>query len=210
MDKHARDPLQRPTKNKGLASIPLASDVLVASASRRFVAYLLDMAFILPLTWYGSFPLATLLFATKNSPPLQLFTLAFFLTWGLYVTLSNAAPTRATIGQGLMRIYVATVFGNTLSPFTALGRFVVFSAPMLCVMIGGMGEIAHFIPITLAPESSAAASYPISNELLYTLLIIPLALQVLMIWPMLSGKYSRVLWDRLFHSCVLRATPRTL
>ena len=207
MDKPEHDPLQRPARNKGMAPLPLASDVLLASAARRLIAFVIDMMIITALVWYGVFPLAMRLLPAERHNPLQLFTLLFFLSWGLYVALCNASPLRATPGQGLMRVYVATVFGGTISFIAAIGRFIVFSAPALCMMMFGAGEILHLLPVGFSSDATLDMSYSSFSELFY---IIPVLVQFLMIWPMLNGNYNRVLWDRLFHSCVLRSTPRTI
>ncbi len=205
-NKPERDSLQRPSRTGNAGSLPLASDILVASAARRLLAFMIDMAIITALVWYA-FPKAATFFSLSPHQPMPSLPLWFFLTWGTYVALWNASSLRATPGQGLMRIYVADIFGGTLSPVAAIGRFIVFSTPTLIMLIFGSGEILHVIPGNFSTDSSLDMSYSSLSELFY---IVPVLLQFLMVWPMLNGNYNRVLWDRLFHSCVLRCTPRSL
>lgn len=207
MEKHAPDPLQRPSLTSSTASLPFASEVLMASAARRFAACIIDLLLVIMLVYWVALPLAAEFLPYEHRRISQLSILLFFLTWGTYATISNATILRATPGQMIMRIYVATLFGNTISPFASIGRFIIFSAPTLCMIVLGANEVLQILPPGFSSNATLDMTYSSLSELFY---IIPVLVQFLMIWPMLRGNYSRVLWDRLFHTCVLRTNLRNL
>jgi uncharacterized RDD family membrane protein YckC len=205
------DPLNRPEKQANKALLLLASDVLVASTARRLAAFIIDACIILILALTAVFPMLMHLFPPlQNSEILRLVTFSLFGVWGIYVVTFNASPLRATVGQLLLSIQVCTVFGGTLSVFAAIGRFIVCTAPVMCLLVVGVGEIIAVLPKQWRGNHLYALMHNTDNEMLYTLLMVPALMQFILIWPLLTSNYTRVLWDKLFHSCVLlRAIRKT-
>jgi hypothetical protein len=67
----------------------------------------------------------------------------------------------------------------------------------------GTEEIIALIPDAWRNEHFTDVQHSRNNEMLYTYLMVPALMQFILIWPLLTSNYTRVLWDRLFHSCVL-------
>ena len=135
--------------------------------------------------------------------------MSLWITWGGYVTFSNCSRYRATIGQKMMRIYVCTIFGGTVPWGVALGRFVIFSAPLFFLLSAGGQDLVPRMLLNDFTEITFASESPLRDELFYTLLMIPLVIQFIFLWSFMTGNYGRVLWDRLFHACVLQRNIRT-
>jgi uncharacterized RDD family membrane protein YckC len=204
------DPLHRPQKRISKDALPLASDVLVASAARRLAAFIVDGCVILTLAMAFAFPLLTRVFPPfDTAEALRLVTFALFGVWGTYVVVLNASPVRATLGQWVFGMQVCTLFGGTLSPIAAMGRFVVCTAPLMCLLVVGTAEIIALLPEAWRTGHFITVKHSTDNEMLYTLLMVPALVQFILIWPLLTSNYTRVLWDRMFHACVLLRSIRS-
>lgn len=189
--------------------LPLASDLLVASLWRRLLAVLLDLGIIATLTFYGTNPALHMIISdVEFYGYMRILAFASFATWGLYVSLCNVSAMRATIGQGIMRIYVCDVFGARINMLKAIGRFVVFSAPILLLIAGGLEEIMSVFPALFFADPDPAMKEV--SEYFYVLVLVVALAQFMLIWPLLAGNYSRVLWDDLFHTRVLLKKMRSL
>ncbi len=205
--------VNRPKSDKEAGELPLATDVLVASLWRRLVAFIIDMAIVSALIIYVTTPILTNLFGTMDDQTIidkyvRLLALESLLTWGIYVVCFNVSRLRATVGQRAMRIYVCDIFGNTIKLPVAMGRFLIFAAPMLVLIAGGIEDIVTVLPAMFGVAIPHAHMVEPNENFTILFLVVGLV-QFLLIWPLLTGNYSRVLWDDLFNTRVLMDKMRS-
>jgi uncharacterized RDD family membrane protein YckC len=195
--------------------MPLATDILTASATRRVCATIIDMLVIAGLSVYALSPLTRSIYRELNSYDaffdyLSALGLSVYVLWGIYVTVMNGSALRATLGQLVMRIYVTSVFGNRISYLVACARFLIFSAPLRLLYIVTIAEIISAFPVGFLPEYDLIRKDTEINDISYILILLLCLIQLVFLWAIMTANYSRVLWDWVLKTRVLMRTPREL
>ncbi len=131
--------------------------------------------------------------------------MACFITWCTYSILFTISPLCATPGQLALNIYVCNVFGETLTLIAATGRFVIFSSSLLVSLAYGIEDLLLLYPLyDWAPLDAQATIHPF----FYTIMLMGLLVQTILLWPLLTSNHRFIIWDNLFRTCVLQRSPR--
>lgn len=208
MKQYPMDKLQRPQPSDSDTHLPTASEVLVAGSLRRIGSFVVDAVLIVVIARLVMMPFLDWLTGTtspaaQNDPAFTSIAMPLFMSWCLYVVLFSVSSWRATPGQRLCGIYIASVLGEEITIGMALGRFLVMAAPLLVFIAEGQAELQRLFTPALAMGEFVMPAPEAFSVHFTTLLMVTGLAQLALLWPLCAGNPTRILWDRLFNTVVL-------
>jgi uncharacterized RDD family membrane protein YckC len=188
-----QDPLNRPLPEHLVKPTGSAGDLILASGLSRFLSFAIDMI-VVTILFIVSMNLLQPYISHIN------FCLLFYVIWGLYCVLCALTKSSATIGQKILQIHLYSLFTPKITLATAFARFILMSYPFaLFIYLADDLFDNLLMSNNLATNNASIKHY--DN---YSLLFIAMFLELLILWPFISGNLRNVSWDKTFRCCVIK------
>ncbi len=190
-----QDPLNRPLPEHLVEKSGLAGDLILATSSSRFFAFIIDFCLIMILFITSICLLENHILALNH-------WLLFYLIWGAYCVIFATNKTSATIGQKIFHIHLYSLFTPKITMANAVARFILMSYPFAFFLYLGNDLLVDILIFAGLSQQNVTNKFDGSAN--YSLILIAIFLQLFNSWPFISGNLRNVSWDKTFRCCVIK------